>query len=164
MTDKRAKRKKRLWQGVFVSAVGAVTIVFVIIGLLFWLRPTRSYVEKRDLAKLPALTLDGLWNGDFFDKVSTWYSETYPARDALLTAHSNLEQAYGIRTTTIVNQSNAKGDEIPDAGTTVAPAPLIVDDGNDKPDASAETQAAASSSEQRRTDRQGQNDSICKVR
>ena len=145
MTEKKNRRKKRLWQGVFVSAVSAVTIVFVIIGLLFWLRPTRSYVEKRDLAKLPTLTLDGLWNGDFFDKVSTWYSETYPARDALLTAHSNLEQAYGIRTTTIVNQSNAKGDEIPDAGTTVAPAPLIVDDGSDKTDASAETQASASS-------------------
>ena len=140
MTDKIERKKRKLWQGIFLSAVGAVVIVFAIIGILFWMRPTRSYVEKRDLAKLPALTLEGLWNGDYFDQVSTWYSETYPARDALLTAHSNLEQAYGIRTLTIVNQANAKGDDIPDAGTGVAPAPLIVDDKT----SSAKTSSATS--------------------
>ncbi|MCR5210999.1 MAG: hypothetical protein K6C41_00420, partial [Lachnospiraceae bacterium] len=144
MIDKRERKKRKLWQGIFLSAVGAAVIVFAVIGLMFWARPTRSYVEKRDLASLPKLTMEGLWNGDYFDKVSTWYSETYPARDALLTAHSNLEQAYGIRTMTIVNQANAKGDDIPDANTGVAPAPLIVDDKTSAAKTSAETSSATS--------------------
>ena len=40
-------------------------VVFGLIGLSPF-RPSYSEVEKRDLKKLPTLSLKGLWYGDFF--------------------------------------------------------------------------------------------------
>ena len=81
-------------------------------------RPSQSTVEKRELAKFPAVSLGGVWDGSFFSGVDTWYADTYPARESLISADLAMEEHYGVRTTQIVGSVTADAipDEIPEIG------------------------------------------------
>ncbi len=71
--------------------------VFAVIGLLYPLRPTQSDLEKRTLETFPAFTAASFWDGDYFDTLSIWYSDTYPFREKLLTADAAFENLYGLK-------------------------------------------------------------------
>jgi hypothetical protein len=112
-------------------------VVFGLIGLSPF-RPFYSEVEKRDLKKLPTLSLKGLWYGDFFsndydtgsseesenekseDKksekeetsISAWYSDTYPLRELLISMNAKTQSLYGFRGEQMLNEG--KADEIPE--------------------------------------------------
>lgn len=113
-----------------VCAFMTVLILFGVIGLCIFARPRYSAVEKRQLTAFPSLSADALWDGSYFNAVDTWYSDTYPMREAMLKAQSGLEDKYGIRTAAIYSNTAATtvGDEIPtvDSGST-AKAPVIQD-------------------------------------
>ena len=122
------EKKTSFWQKVFLTAIACVGLFFAVLGLIFPLRPVRSDVEKRDLAKAPVFTWEALWDGSYFSALSDWYADTYPARDPLLTAKSSLEALYGVRTTAVYNQSARTADEIPDADAVTSPAALMEDE------------------------------------
>ena len=48
-------------------------------------RPTFSEVEKRDLAQFPQWSLSSLADGSFTEGVSTWFSDSEPYREQLIT-------------------------------------------------------------------------------
>lgn len=48
-------------------------------------RPTFSEVEKRDLAQFPEWTLDKMADGSFTSEVSSWFSDSEPYREQLIT-------------------------------------------------------------------------------
>ena len=78
------------------------------IGLLFFVRPKKSTVEKRTLAKFPSFTITSFLDGSYFEDVSLWYSDTYPMRDKLVSADQSLKKLYGIQLGTQVVGGNAK--------------------------------------------------------
>ena len=84
--------------------------VLALVGLLIFLRPSTSEVEGRELTKFPSFTWDSFWDGSYFSTVTTWYADTFPGRDGLISMQHALEELYGIRTTRIVRP-----------GTTTAP-------------------------------------------
>ena len=84
------------------------------LGLLFFARPKTSEKEKRSLAKYPSFTMKTFLNGEYFSDVSTWYSDTYPFRDALVSADQKLKGLYGIESKTMMVGEEKKADEIPD--------------------------------------------------
>lgn len=95
-------------------------VIGCFIGLLWFFRPTVSQVEKRDLTEFPKLSLQGLWDGTFFNDesdplhpkgLSTWYADTYPLREQLIDLNSKLQSHYGNRSERLVN--GGKADEIP---------------------------------------------------
>lgn len=97
----------------FVTFFGFL-IVMGLIGLLWFARPTESAVEKRTLAEFPKLTWSSFWDGSFFSGVETWYADTYPLRESLISMNTSLQSLYGIRTTQIVGDTNVPAaDEIP---------------------------------------------------
>lgn len=53
-------------------------------------------------------------NGEYFSDVSTWYSDTYPFRDALVSADQKLKGLYGIESKTMMVGEEKQADEIPD--------------------------------------------------
>ena len=74
------------------------TALFSVGGLaLVMEKPTYSELERRDLAAMPELTLDNYLSGEFFSGVSTFYSDTFPFRDALVSFGSTLEEMRGLR-------------------------------------------------------------------
>ena len=85
--------------------------LFFIIGLAFFLRPTVSDTEKRELTKFPAFTLESFMSGEWTSQVSLWFADTYPLREGMISANSALEEIYGIRDEQVISGGNA--DDIP---------------------------------------------------
>jgi len=90
----------------------AVMAIFAFIGLLFFLRPTVSETEKRELTKFPEFTLESFLSGEFTSQVSLWFADTYPLREGMISANSSLESLYGFNSEQIVMGGDA--DDIPD--------------------------------------------------
>ncbi|MBR5336681.1 MAG: hypothetical protein IK152_01725 [Lachnospiraceae bacterium] len=90
----------------FVLALGAV------IALIIPLHPTTSEIEKRDLAKFPSFSLTSFLDGTYFKDIDTWYSDTFPFRESLISANSALQSFNGIGSVQI-HGTVKKGDEIP---------------------------------------------------
>jgi len=91
----------------------AVMVIFSFVGLLFFLRPTVSETEKRELTKFPEFSIESFLSGEFTSQVSLWFADTYPMREGMISANSSLQSLYGINDEQIVLGGNA--DDIPDA-------------------------------------------------
>ncbi|KRL92230.1 DHHW family protein [Limosilactobacillus equigenerosi] len=81
-------------------------IAMAIIALIMPWRPTKSAIEKRTLAKFPTLTVTNLINGKNLDQITTWYADTFPGREELMSLNATLKQAYGLHQTQVVGQVN----------------------------------------------------------
>ena len=93
----------------------AVTVIFSFIGLLFFLRPTISETEKRELTKFPEFSVESFLSGEWTSQVSLWFADTYPLREGMISANSSLQSLYGVGDEQIVLGGDA--DDIPDAPT-----------------------------------------------
>ena len=97
-----------------VRIFAAIMVLGCLLGLLFFVRPDTSEVEKRKLTEFPKITLSSLWNGEFFSELSLWYSDTYPMRDTLIAADQKVESKFGITTSKMMVGNQKKTDDIPD--------------------------------------------------
>ena len=104
-----------MFRAISVRIFAAVMVIGGFLGLLFFVRPDTSEVEKRTLTEFPKPTLSSLWNGEFFSDLSLWYSDTYPMRDQLIAADQKVESVYGIKTSTMMVGNQKQSDDIPDA-------------------------------------------------
>ena len=68
-----------------------------LLGLCWFLRPTESETEKRELTKFPTFTIDSFLSGEFTDQISLWYADTFPGREELIKAYHGIESLFGIR-------------------------------------------------------------------
>ena len=130
--EKRIKRRRAL-------AAPFFTVLFVLglIALIIPLRPTESMREKRRLTQFPELTVRTLLSGDFFDGVSTWYSDTFPGRETWLDVATALNDLHGITTNVVsYSQLNNPVEEIPEI--TPPPAAAETPSPADEPDVTAE--------------------------
>ena len=121
MTRKERARLNGLIRGIKILAFGAVMLILGIIGLLLFLRPDTSVVEKRELAKFPAFSWSDFADGTWFKGIDTWYSDTYPLREPMIAASQKLESLYGIRSTQIIDifgtvEVSLTADDIPEEG------------------------------------------------
>ncbi len=100
----------RVLVSVALVAVAAVTVWIIP------LRPTESAFEQRELAKFPVFSWEALASGRYFDDISLWFSDTFPARETFVEMSSALRGAFGLQGETI-HGTVQEGDEIPDAPT-----------------------------------------------
>ena len=112
-----AKRARKKWNSIRVIMFFGVLVIFMVIGLCLFARPKVSNVEKRKLAEYPQASMETVWDGSFFTAIQTWYTDTYPLREAMIKAGGNLEQAYGLHKDEIHGSIAKKVDEIPDIAT-----------------------------------------------
>ncbi len=123
---KKEKRERRKWHRIRSCVFVIIILALCVTGLLIPLRPTKSVNEKRRLARFPKLTAASLWNGDFFSDVATWYTDTFPPREALIKGAGAFENLYGIRNEVIYGNADTTTDSIPDTESQTA-APLLTD-------------------------------------
>ncbi len=108
----RIRNRFRRWG---IRAFFLLFIVIGVIGLILPLRPTESDVEKRTLTVFPTFTWESFINGDYTDQISTWYSDTFPFRDQLISADAQFERLYGLNKEEIHGDA-VVNDEIPVEG------------------------------------------------
>lgn len=108
----RKKKKNYKYTKYKIYVFSAVLMLMAIIALIIPLRPKESKVEKRTLTKFPAFSVQGFLNGEFLNGVSTWYADTFPFREALLTGNTRYRGLYGIQDNQI-HGSIQTADEVP---------------------------------------------------
>ena len=92
-----------------------VLLIGAVIALIIPLRPTRSELEKRELTKFPEFSTGALLDGSYLAGVDSWYSDTFPFREQLLSANSfvqNLKGVGGVMITGTITDA----DDIPTDG------------------------------------------------
>ena len=111
----KAQRKKinGLVRGIKILGFGGMLAIMGFIGLLWFARPDTSVVEKRDLAEFPELSWSAFWDGSYFKGIDTWYADTFPLREGLISGSQTMENLYGIRSDQIVGETMT-ADDIPD--------------------------------------------------
>ena len=102
---------KGRWIGVRASA--AVVLICAFIGLLFFLRPTTSEVEKRTLKEFPAFGWASFMSGEWTSEVALWYSDTYPLREPFVAASQAIDALHGVEAETQMIGGNVIADELP---------------------------------------------------
>lgn len=93
-----------------------VLLCGMIVSLIIPLRPTVSASEKRELAKFPEFSAEALLSGDYFDKIDSWFSDTFPFRENLTALNTKLTSWYGFGDR-VSSMTDDIGDEIPDVPT-----------------------------------------------
>lgn len=95
-------------------AFAGIMVIGLLTGLLFFARPATSDVEKRELTTLPPLSLATFLDGEYFEEVSLWYSDTYPLREPLVSSDKFIKTLYGFQPDTMMVGGNMAKQEIPD--------------------------------------------------
>lgn len=70
--------------------------VGMLLSLIIPLRPTYSEVEKRELAKFPKFSVAAFVSGAYFKDIDTWFADTFPFREKLISANSKLSELRGV--------------------------------------------------------------------
>ena len=108
-SKKKSESKYKQMHLIKILVFSVVLGTFALIGLIMSLRPTVSMAEKRELAKFPEFTAEGLWDGSYFKAIDVWYSDTYPLRETMILASQKLQSFYGRRDEQIIQT----GDNAP---------------------------------------------------
>ena len=109
-TPRPAVSDKAKTLGLLIPA--AVLCIGFLLGLCWFIRPTESETEKRELTKFPTFTIESFLSGEFTDQVSLWYADTFPGREGLIQAYHGIESLFGIRGEQF--QQGDLGDVVPD--------------------------------------------------
>ena len=89
---KYIKLSKSLLPGLFFLCL-ALGMLF---SLIIPLRPTYSEFEKRELASFPKFSFSALVSGSYFKDIDTWFADTFPFRERLISANSKLSELRGV--------------------------------------------------------------------
>ena len=125
-------RKNAIASGFRLASVTVVILIMVagmITGALLFKRPHKSSVENRNLTRFPKFSVVSALKGDYFKDVATWYADTFPMRDKLISANNKVKGYYGIEQhEKMVTSVKEKADEIPvEDDTEVAELPTNVE-------------------------------------
>ncbi|MCQ2449987.1 MAG: DHHW family protein [Clostridia bacterium] len=105
------------WIGILAFFLSMYLIALV--ALMPFFRTKKSEIEHRSKSQLqafPKLTVSSLFSGEFFDGLSIWYSDTFPARDTLLRLNQTFRNSsFGGKTRLYGTQESEQADDIPDA-------------------------------------------------
>ena len=100
----------KLTDKIKIALFAGIVAIFFVIGLLFFLRPSVSDTEKRELTKFPAFTVESFASGEWTSQVSLWFSDTFPVRELMINANFALQNLYGIRDEQISEEAYVKND------------------------------------------------------
>ncbi len=141
LAKKKRKEFQKIWHQRYIRVFTFLFAALLAVGiLLIPLRPKQSDLEKRELAKFPKFSLTGIFTGSWFSDADTWFSDTFPFREQLLTCQSAVERLYGLKGEELYG-SAGQGDEIPDSGE-LAPVLLPSDTSSSSQEDSSEAETA----------------------
>ena len=99
-----------------VEVCAAIMVLGLVIGLLFFARPSVSNLENRTLTPFPSFSPQAFITGEFFTNLSLWYADTYPLREPMVGAAQSFKNLYGIQPKEAFYGGNRQSDELPIVG------------------------------------------------
>ncbi len=99
-----------------INMVRVVLIIWIaatVLSILPMFRESYSEIEKRELKKFPQFSWGSFANGDYFNEISLWFSDTFPLRDGFVSLNTKLTNFFGINTVQVHGDVQT-GDAIPD--------------------------------------------------
>ena len=99
---------------IYIIFIAAVFLTFTVVFDTFP-RTAYSELEKRELAVFPDFSFEKLFDGSFTRKVSAWFSDSEPYRDALMSCSMQIKDAIRL-TASEDNVTFHAGTETPVAG------------------------------------------------
>lgn len=138
LVRKKRKQLQKLWHQRYLRVFSYLFAALLAVSiLLIPVRPKTSDLEKRELAKFPGLSASGIATGNWFSKVDTWFSDTFPFREQLLACQSGIEKLYGLKGEELYG-SAGQGDAIPESSG-LAPVLLPTPETETNPEDTAES-------------------------
>lgn len=138
--DKKILQGMRFRRIVDINMIRVFFLVLffgMVISLIPALRPSYSDSEKRKLTAFPKPTVKTVLNGNFFDKIGLYFSDTFPFRDKFVEINGFLHGTFG-HSEVEIHGKVEKGDEIPenikknDGTSSAAPSSSPADTKDDK--------------------------------
>lgn len=133
---KAVKKSVRLYKVILPCVFVGLLVLGLFVSTIIPLRPSFSENEKRELAKFPSFSFSSLFDGSFFRGIDKWFSDTFPFRDAMISANEKLEnlrgfgdRIYGLNNEAVNNNIPSQGDsaEVPTESTTEEKEPTVPD-------------------------------------
>lgn len=80
--------------------IAFVALAFMAFTVVFTAFPRTVYseLEKRELASFPAFSFESLFSGDFTRKVSSWFSDSEPYRDGIMSCSMQIKDMMRLTT------------------------------------------------------------------
>ena len=92
---KAVKKSVKLYKVILPCAFVGMLVLGLLVSLIIPLRPKFSEKEKRELAKFPSFSFSALASGSFFRGIDAWFSDTFPFREAMISANEKVENLRG---------------------------------------------------------------------
>lgn len=130
------KKSVKLYKVILPSVFVGLLLLGLFVSLLIPLRPSFSENEKRELARFPSFSFSALFDGSFFRGIDSWFSDTFPFREAMISANEKLEnlrgfgdKIYGLNNEVVNNPipSQDSTDSVPTESTTEEKEPTLPD-------------------------------------
>ncbi len=94
--SKKADKAKKI-SNILISSIFSVLVIGVGVYAFLAPKPTYSESEKRELAKMPELTVENIADGTFTDGYDIYFSDTFPGRDTLVDFATTVKDFKGVR-------------------------------------------------------------------
>ena len=92
---KFVKKSIKLYKVILPCAFVSLLVLGLLVSLIIPLRPKFSEKEKRQLASFPSFSFAALFDGSFFRGIDSWFSDTFPFREGMISANEKLEEMRG---------------------------------------------------------------------
>ncbi|MCC8097597.1 MAG: hypothetical protein LIO44_03370 [Eubacterium sp.] len=102
----KAYRRQKMCDSIYIF-FAFIIFVGITVAMLILPRSTSSALEKRNLEKFPEFSVEAYFKGDFTDGISTYFSDTVPYRDELMTLSTLLTDKRGIKTNITIHGTAA---------------------------------------------------------
>ncbi len=86
---------KHLFNKIMIALFCGVMVLGFVLGLAFFLRPSYSESEKRELTKFPAFGIGAFLSGEYTEQISTWFADTFPFREGLISLNDTIMSLKG---------------------------------------------------------------------
>lgn len=138
--DRAAAKRKALEVRIsLISMFVLVPVLFLIaLFLVVFPRPTKSLIEKRDLATFPQFSVENYFSGKFTAGITEFYNDTVPFRDDFKNMGNQMKSMLGFRSS---KSASTSGEKEGQSDSAEAVAGLISGEaGRDMPEGSGKTE------------------------
>ena len=108
------KKRKNAKEIVLSMPFFAIMFYMMVIGFIIPLRPTQSFSEKRYLDKFPTFSFSSFISGEYTDKISHWFADTFPGREGWIQIDKTLNAFHGNNYNYIDLANLDENEEIPE--------------------------------------------------
>ena len=91
-------QNKSIFNKIMIASFCAVMVCGFVLGLAFFLRPEYSESEKRELTDFPTFTVSTFLSGEYTEQFSTWFADTFPFREGLISLSDTIMSLKGFAT------------------------------------------------------------------